>query len=84
MRIMRAMRPIEHIRKSVFKMTQAAFADAVGVTQATVSRWDNGMEPGRDDLEQIRKVARERDLEWDDRLFFEVPEGADHQLRQAS
>lgn len=74
MRIMRVMQPITHIRKNVFGLTQAAFAEVAGTTQATVSRWENGeFEPNRDDLERIRSAALDRDLPWDDRLFFEAP-----------
>lgn len=69
------MQPITHIRKNVFGLTQAAFAEVAGTTQATVSRWENGeFEPNRDDLERIRSAARERQLAWDDSLFFEAPE----------
>jgi transcriptional regulator with XRE-family HTH domain len=68
------MQPITHIRKSVFGLTQAAFAEVAGTTQATVSRWEAGeFEPDRDDLARIRSAALERDLPWDDRWFFEAP-----------
>lgn len=71
------MHPITHIRSKVFGLTQAAFAEVAGTTQPTVSRWENGeFEPNRDEMARIREAAIERDLPWDDRLFFEAPEEA--------
>jgi DNA-binding transcriptional regulator YiaG len=68
------MRPIEHIRREVFKMTQAAFAEVAGVRQPTVSRWEGGeFEPNRNELERIRDAAIQRGIEWKDDWFFEVP-----------
>jgi len=67
------MRPIEAIRKHVFKLPQQAFAAAAGVSQATVSRWESGeFEPNRDDLARIRDAAEAAGIAWDDRWFFEV------------
>lgn len=67
------MRPIEAIRKNVFKLSQAAFGEIAGTTQASVSRWETGhQEPSRDEMERIRSVALERELAWDDRWFFEA------------
>lgn len=68
------MTPIEHIRRNVFRVSQELFGDIAGVSQATVSRWESGQwEPNRDELERIRREALARDVEWDDRLFFETP-----------
>lgn len=68
------MRPVEHIRKSVFRLSQHAFAEVAGVSQATVSRWENGeFEPNRDELQRIRDAARDNGITWDDRWFFESP-----------
>jgi transcriptional regulator with XRE-family HTH domain len=67
------MSAITHIREKLFKMKQAPFALAVGVSQATVSRWENGAQPGLDHLQQIRDAALERGFDWDDKLFFEAP-----------
>jgi len=68
------MHPIEHIRKKILGLNQAALADITGVTQATVSRWESGeLEPGREELGRIRDAARARGIAWDDRWFFEPP-----------
>lgn len=67
------MNPIEHIRKNVFGMTQKEFADAIGVAQPSVSRWERGVPFAHPEMKAIRSVARERGLEWDDRWFFETP-----------
>jgi transcriptional regulator with XRE-family HTH domain len=67
-------RPIEHIRRNVFQLSQAAFAEIAGVTQPTVSRWEAGeWEPNRDDLERIRQAALGSGKPWSDAWFFEAP-----------
>lgn len=72
--IMRSMMPIEHIRKNVFKASQAEFASIAGVSQPTVSRWEREeWEPNRDELERIRSAAQERKIDWDDSWFFDPP-----------
>jgi DNA-binding transcriptional regulator YiaG len=73
---MSAVTPIQHIRSSVFGCaTQAAFADIIDVSQATVSRWENGVEMDRAAMARIRNAAHERGIAWDDSWFFEVPQG---------
>lgn len=68
------MTPIEHIRRNVFQLTQAPFAEIAGTTQASVSRWENGeLSPDQREMARIRDAARERGIEWDDSLFFELP-----------
>lgn len=68
------MSAIERIRKDVFSLSQAAFAEVAGVTQATVSRWEAGeFEPNRDQLERIRDAALRDGKDWDDKWFFEAP-----------
>lgn len=75
---MRVMRPIEAIRKHVFRSSQAAFAEVAETTQASVSRWETGkQEPSRDEMERIRSAALERNLPWDDRWFFELAPHSD-------
>lgn len=69
------MRPIENIRRNVFKASQAELARFAGTTQASVSRWEGGLqEPSREEMANIRAKAHERGLRWDDRWFFEVVE----------
>jgi transcriptional regulator with XRE-family HTH domain len=68
------MNAITHVRTSVLRMTQAAFAEVAGVKQATVSRWESGeFDPGLDHLARIRREVIERGQPWDDSWFFEVP-----------
>jgi transcriptional regulator with XRE-family HTH domain len=70
------MNAIRHIRKSIFQVTQAEFAAIANVTQATVSRWEddeNGATPSLGEMGAIRAAAIERNLGWDDRVFFETP-----------
>lgn len=70
------MNALKHIRKNVFKVTQAEFSSLAGVTQATVSRWENGVAPSLDEMKAIRIAAERREIHWDDGYFFEVPEAA--------
>jgi len=65
---------IEHIRKAVLGITQADFGAIVGVTQATVSRWENGEgAPSLDEMSRIRDEAKARGIAWDDDWFFDSP-----------
>jgi len=68
------MSAIRHIRKNVFAVTQAEFAAIAGVTQATVSRWENGIAPSLSEMQAIRAAASERGINWDDSWFFEAPQ----------
>lgn len=71
------MSTIKNIRTKVFGVTQAEFAALAGVTQASVSRWENGVSPSLDEMKAIRSAAESRGVEWDDRFFFETPEAAE-------
>lgn len=72
---MHGMNAVKHIRTQVFKLAQAAFAEVAGVSQPTVSRWEQqGMSPSRDDMARIRNAALDRGLEWNDSWFFDAPE----------
>lgn len=63
---------MSHIRTGVFRENQTRFAAIVGVSQATVSRWEKGeQEPTRDKLALIREEARKRRIFWSDAWFFE-------------
>ncbi len=42
----------------------------IGVTQASVSRWERGVSPSLDDMRKIRVAASDRGIEWDDGWFF--------------
>lgn len=70
------MNALKHIRKNVFAVTQSEFAAVAGVTQATVSRWENGVAPSLEEMQAIRSAASERGIAWNDALFFEAPETA--------
>jgi transcriptional regulator with XRE-family HTH domain len=65
------MSAIKHIRREIFKATQAEFATLAGVTQASVSRWEAGGSPTLDEMQAIRNAAAERGIDWNDALFFE-------------
>jgi len=67
------MHAIKHIRKTLFKVTQAEMAVIAGTTQASVSRWEKGQsDPSLDELARIRSEALRRQIDWDDRIFFET------------
>lgn len=68
------MNPLFYIRKKLFDVSQSAFSEIAGTTQATVSRWEAGeLEPGRDEMSRIRDEAAKRGLPWNDCMFFEAP-----------
>jgi transcriptional regulator with XRE-family HTH domain len=70
------MKPITFIRQHVLKLTQRCLADVAGTTQATISRWEAGeLTPSTEHMERIRDAASRAGVEWDDRWFFEIPEG---------
>lgn len=73
------MNALKNIRKNVFKVTQSEFSVVAGVTQATVSRWENGVAPSLDEMRAIREAAASRGIAWDDSFFFEpiTPENFD-------
>lgn len=68
-----AMNTLRHIRKQVFKLTQSEFSELAGVTQATISRWENGVAPSLEEMKAIRAAASARKIRWDDSWFFEPP-----------
>ncbi|WP_173995079.1 helix-turn-helix transcriptional regulator [Agrobacterium tumefaciens] len=70
------MNEIRHIRKDLFKVSQAEFAAALGVAQSTVSRWERGVPPSLDEMKEIRSVAIERGIDWSDSYFFCPPKEA--------
>ncbi|EPE95735.1 hypothetical protein RGCCGE502_22835 [Rhizobium grahamii CCGE 502] len=46
-------------------MTQGAFAEALGTTQPTVSRWETGAKPEFEHIAKLKNFAEERGLEFD-------------------
>ena len=84
MRMYALMNAVKHIRERVFKLTQAPFAALAGVSQPTVSRWEEadnlGSEPTREQMARIRSAAIERGLEWNDSWFFQTfPDDAEQE-----
>lgn len=84
MRMYASMNAVEHIRKRIFKMKQAPFAEVAGVSQPTVSRWEQeglpGSQPSRAEMENIRSEAVKRGLPWDDSWFFQTfPDDAEQE-----
>jgi transcriptional regulator with XRE-family HTH domain len=62
---------LKHIRVVVLDTTQAAMGDLVGVSQATISRWEKGEgSPTRDHLQFIRDEILRRRIQWNDAWFF--------------
>lgn len=71
---------VRHIRKNVFRLSQAEFGAICGVTQATISRWEAGrLAPSLVELARIREAARERRLKWRDEMFFAQPGPSKHE-----
>jgi transcriptional regulator with XRE-family HTH domain len=68
------MNPLIRIRTQVFDASQSEMAAIAGVSQATISRWETGAgAPDLAALDRIRGEAIRRNLDWNDRWFFEAP-----------
>lgn len=68
------MGPLLYIRREIFRATQSEMATIAGVSQSTVSKWEAGLlEPGRVEMERIRRGAAGRGLVWRDEWFFQPP-----------
>ncbi|UGB26386.1 helix-turn-helix transcriptional regulator [Methylorubrum sp. B1-46] len=78
------MSPLAFIRREIFGATQAEMAAVAGVSQSTVSKWEAGLlEPGRVEMERIRKGAAGRGLAWCDEWFFQPPASSDCKAPEA-
>lgn len=70
------MNAVKFIRTKVFKLEQAPFAGIAGVSQPTVSRWEQAeittSEPNREEMRLIRSEAIKRGLEWNDSWFYQT------------
>jgi transcriptional regulator with XRE-family HTH domain len=65
------MNTLRRIRSEIFQVTQEEMAVIAGVEQATVSRWETGVnEPSLRHLKRIRAEAHRRRLQWDDKWLF--------------
>jgi transcriptional regulator with XRE-family HTH domain len=74
--------PIRHIREKVLGLTQAQLAELTGVSQGTVSRWEQGkLEPTRDELRKMREAAQRKGVAWDDAWFFDLPKRPNRRKR---
>jgi transcriptional regulator with XRE-family HTH domain len=77
------MNAIAHIRLNVLGYRQAAFAEVAGVSQPTVSRWEDARfpdEPSHRNLARIREHVLSLGLPWDDAWFFDVPAQHDDRI----
>jgi transcriptional regulator with XRE-family HTH domain len=76
MRMICVMNAVAYIRTKVFKLEQAPFAGIAGVSQPTVSRWEQSeienSEPNRRAMALIREEAIRRGLPWSDSWFFQT------------
>lgn len=71
------MTPMLHVRKNVLELSQVELSVIAKTTQGTVSKWESGdLQPDRNQLALIRAEIQRREIEWDDRWFFEIPSGA--------
>jgi predicted transcriptional regulator len=72
------MSALRHIRKDVLALSQSEMAVIAGVSQGTVSKWENGeLDPSLDEMSRIRDEAMSRGVTWDDRWFFAAPEATE-------
>lgn len=68
--------PVAHIRRKILGLSQQELAKRLGVTQATVSRWERAGRFPAEYQPAIRRMAIGSGNGWSDTWFFEVPEAA--------
>lgn len=69
------MTPARYIREHVFGIrTQREFAEALGYEQATISRFESGLQFSSEAQKRIRDLAAARCVSWDNNWFFAVPQ----------
>lgn len=56
---MKSVIDIKFLRKETLKVSQAKFAEMIGVDQTTVSGWENGKPPSRTALKVIERLAED-------------------------
>lgn len=67
--------PAQYIRTHVFRMSQQKFGPALGVNQATVSRWEKLGFVSLQYHQAIRNLARTNQIAWSNLWFIETPDG---------
>ncbi|WP_425292027.1 helix-turn-helix domain-containing protein [Brucella anthropi] len=68
------MRQIFFLRHKIFKANQAEFARMAQVSQATVSRWENGEgSPSLENIIALRQAAARNGIAWDHEWLFSAP-----------
>lgn len=68
------MTPAMFIRTEVFGFhSQEEFAEALGYTQASISRFESGEAFSSAAQKKIRDLAAARGVAWDNNWFFEAP-----------
>lgn len=68
------MTPLRQIRKHVLGLNVQEMAAVVGVSQGTISKWENDQHgPSLDHLMLIRAHAARRGIDWSDGWFFGDP-----------
>lgn len=66
------MQSLRWIRQEVFGLTLAQMAEIAAVSQATLSKWENGIHPADfDAIARIREAAAARQIPWDDAWLFD-------------
>jgi hypothetical protein len=74
--------PARYIRERVFHIeTQTEFGELIGHHPSVICRFECGVRPlTRRAQESIRAAAKKRGIKWNDRWFFEVPNGAERRV----
>ena len=69
--------PVRNIRKNVFKMSQQEFADAIGVTQGMIHKYEKAHSFSAGAQRAVIAAAKLRDIHFDPAWFFEIPQSDD-------
>ena len=65
---------VKALRTDVLRMSQCEFAFLTETNQSTIARWERGYRgPKLSHLKKVRDELKHRNIDWDDRWFFEIP-----------
>ena len=75
--------PPSFVRRLVFGMTQAVYAEALGLRQGTVSKWESaGKFTSVEAMERVRALGEAQKIKFNDTWLFEVPDAAKAQAKK--
>jgi hypothetical protein len=68
--------PPKFVRTAIFGMIQSVYAEALGLSQASVQKWEAKGKFPRAAMDRVRALAKNRGITLHDTWLFEVPNAA--------